>query len=86
VKDFRKTYDDFVAVEDISFDVHQSEIFGLLGPNGAGKTTMLESLEGIRSPDGGTLRVANVDPTREPRKLRNIIGVQLQSVGITVVD
>ena len=82
VRDFRKTYDDFVAVEDISFDVHQSEIFGLLGPNGAGKTTMLESLEGIRSPDGGTLRVANVDPTREPRKLRNVIGVQLQSAGL----
>jgi ABC-2 type transport system ATP-binding protein len=82
VRDFRKTYGDFVAVEDISFDVHQSEIFGLLGPNGAGKTTMLESLEGIRSPDGGTLRVANIDPTREPRKLRNMIGVQLQSAGL----
>jgi len=82
VKDFRKTYDDFVAVDNISFDVHQGEIFGLLGPNGAGKTTTLESLEGIRAPDGGTLRVANVDPTREPRKLRNVIGVQLQSAGL----
>jgi len=82
VKDFRKTYGDFVAVDNISFDVHQGEIFGLLGPNGAGKTTTLESLEGIRAPDGGTLRVANVDPTREPRKLRNVIGVQLQSAGL----
>jgi ABC-type multidrug transport system ATPase subunit len=44
--DFRKTYCDFVAVDGISFDVRQGEIFGLLGPNGAGKTTTLESLEG----------------------------------------
>ena len=78
VNNFRKVYDDFVAVDGISFDVQQGEIFGLLGPNGAGKTTTLESLEGIRTPDSGRLRVANVDPTREPRKLRNVIGVQLQ--------
>ena len=82
VTDFRKIYGDFVAVDGISFDVQQDEIFGLLGPNGAGKTTTLESLEGIRTPDGGTLRVANVDPTREPRNLRNVIGVQLQSSGL----
>ena len=82
VTDFRKIYGDFVAVDGISFDVQQGEIFGLLGPNGAGKTTTLESLEGIRAPDGGTLRVANVDPTREPRNLRNVIGVQLQSSGL----
>jgi ABC-2 type transport system ATP-binding protein len=82
VKDFRKTYGDFVAVDGISFDVRQGEIFGLLGPNGAGKTSTLESLEGLRAPDGGTLRVAGIDPTREPRKLRNLIGVQLQSAGL----
>lgn len=82
VKDFTKTYGDFVAVDDISFDVQQGEIFGLLGPNGAGKTSTLESLEGLRAPDGGTLRVAGIDPTREPRKLRNLIGVQLQSAGL----
>lgn len=82
VKGFRKVYGDLVAVDGISFNVEQGEIFGLLGPNGAGKTTTLESLEGIRPPDGGTLRVANVDPTREPGKLRNVIGVQLQSAGL----
>ena len=82
VKDFRKSYGDFVAVDGISFTVDQGEIFGLLGPNGAGKTTTLECLEGIRSPDSGVLRVANVDPTSEPRKLRNLIGVQLQSAGL----
>jgi ABC-2 type transport system ATP-binding protein len=79
VKGFRKTYGDFVAVDDISFDVKQGEIFGLLGPNGAGKTTTLESLEGLRMPDAGSLRITDVDPVRESRKLRNIIGVQLQT-------
>ena len=82
VRDFRKTYGDLVAVDGISFDVHQGEIYGLLGPNGAGKTSTLESLEGLRSPDGGSLRVAGIDPAREPRKLRNVIGVQLQSAGL----
>jgi ABC-2 type transport system ATP-binding protein len=82
VKNFRKVYGDFVAVDGISFDVKRGEIFGLLGPNGAGKTSTLESLEGLRAPDGGELRVSDVDPTREGRKLRKIIGVQLQSSGM----
>ena len=82
VKDFKKVYGDFVAVNGITFDVKRGEIFGLLGPNGAGKTSTLESLEGLRSPDGGSLRVAGIDPQREPRKLRNVIGVQLQSAGM----
>ena len=82
VTDFRKTYGDFVAVDGISFEVGQGEIFGLLGPNGAGKTSTLESLEGLRAPDGGSVQVAGIDPTKEPRKLRNLIGVQLQSAGL----
>jgi len=82
VKNFRKVYGNFVAVDGISFDVKQGEIFGLLGPNGAGKTSTLESLEGLRAPDSGSLKVAGIDPTREPHKLRNLIGVQLQSAGL----
>ena len=82
VKEFSKTYGDFVAVDGISFDVQRGEIFGLLGPNGAGKTTTLESLEGLRTPDGGSLQVMDVDPTRQSRKLRNLIGVQLQTSGL----
>lgn len=81
VKDFRKTYEDLVAVDGISFEVQKGEIFGLLGPNGAGKTTTLESLEGLRAPTDGSLRVAGIDPSREPRKLHNVIGVQLQTSG-----
>jgi ABC-2 type transport system ATP-binding protein len=82
VQGFTKTYGDFVAVNDISFEVMQGEIFGLLGPNGAGKTTTLESLEGLRLPDAGTLRITDVDPVREFHKLRNVIGVQLQTSGL----
>ena len=82
VRDFRKVYGDFVAVDGISFTVQKGEIFGLLGPNGAGKTSTLESLEGLRMPDGGSIEVAGIDPTKEPQKLRNLIGVQLQSAGL----
>jgi ABC-2 type transport system ATP-binding protein len=82
VRDFRKIYGDFVAVDGISFEVQRGEIFGLLGPNGAGKTTALESLEGLRAPDGGSLEVMGIDPTRDSRKLRNLIGVQLQTSGL----
>ena len=82
VKDFSKTYGKFVAVEGISFDVKQGEIFGLLGPNGAGKTSTLECLEGLREPNGGSLRVAGMDPVRDAHKLRNLVGVQLQSAGL----
>ena len=82
VRGLRKTYGDVVAVDGISFDVMPGEIFGLLGPNGAGKTTTLESLEGLRAPDGGSLQVMGVDPTRQSRMLRNVIGVQLQSSGL----
>ena len=79
VKDFQKTYGDLIAVEEVSFDVNRGEIFGLLGPNGAGKTSTLESLEGLRKPDGGSLQIMGVDPVRQPKRLRDLIGVQLQA-------
>jgi ABC-2 type transport system ATP-binding protein len=82
VKGFGKTYGEVVAADDVSFDVRKGEIFGLLGPNGAGKTTTLETLEGLRTPDAGLLHVLGVDPTRQSRELRNLIGVQLQTSGL----
>ena len=82
VKNFRKVYGSFVAVEDISFTIAPGEIFALLGPNGAGKTSTLECLEGLRKPDGGSLQVAGIDPASDSMKLRNLIGVQLQSAGL----
>ena len=74
-----KRYGSIAAVDDISFEVKEGEVFGLLGPNGAGKTTTLECLEGMRKSDGGTLSVNGCNPQLDGRKLRQILGVQLQS-------
>jgi len=78
VQHLRKAYGSKVAVDDISFEVAEGEIFGLLGPNGAGKTTTVECLQGLRRPDGGFLRVLQLDPQSESRALRQRIGSQLQ--------
>jgi len=79
VRDLRKTYGNFVAVDGISFQVSRGEIFGLLGPNGAGKTSTLECLEGLRRPNGGSLDILGADPQRQAHRLGNLIGVQLQT-------
>jgi ABC-2 type transport system ATP-binding protein len=78
VEGLRKVYGTTVAVEQISFEVREGEIFGMVGPNGAGKTTTIECLEGLRRPDQGTIRVLGVDPQREGRTLRLRTGMQLQ--------
>lgn len=82
IQGFRKVYGNFVAVQELDLQVEKGEIFGLLGPNGAGKTTTLECLEGIRQPTAGKLRILDIDPQREPRRLAARIGVQLQSSGL----
>src|ERR1700719_2543138 len=74
----RKTYGSTVAVDEVSFEVNDGEIFGLIGPNGAGKTTTMECIEGLRRPDRGTISVLGLDPHREVYKLQERIGVQLQ--------
>jgi ABC-2 type transport system ATP-binding protein len=74
----RKTYGATVAVDEVSFEVHDGEIFGLIGPNGAGKTTTLECIEGLRVPDRGVISVLGLDPFRDVYKLQQRIGVQLQ--------
>jgi ABC-2 type transport system ATP-binding protein len=78
VSSIRKTYGRTVAVDEVSFDVHDGEIFGLIGPNGAGKTTTMECIEGLRRPDRGTISVLGLDPIRDAVALNTRIGVQLQ--------
>jgi ABC-2 type transport system ATP-binding protein len=77
-----KRYGDLSAVNNIDLTVYEGEIFGILGPNGAGKTTAIEMIEGIRPPDQGTIQVAGIDAVTEPRKLRKVIGAQLQSTAL----
>ncbi|MEO8910293.1 MAG: ABC transporter ATP-binding protein [Gemmatimonadaceae bacterium] len=78
VSGIRKTYGKTVAVEDVSFEVSDGEIFGLIGPNGAGKTTTMECVEGIRTPDRGSISVLGLNPFRDVYQLQERIGVQLQ--------
>ncbi|MCH2499619.1 MAG: ABC transporter ATP-binding protein [SAR202 cluster bacterium] len=79
VHDLRKSYGDLKAVDGISFGVSAGEVFGILGPNGAGKTTTVEILEGMRAPDSGIAVVNGIDVQKDPRAVKKIIGIQLQS-------
>ena len=79
VAHLRKTYPSAVAVDDVSFSVHEGEIFGILGPNGAGKTTTVECVIGLRTPDAGVVRVMGLDPQVDREALHAIVGVQLQA-------
>jgi ABC-2 type transport system ATP-binding protein len=78
VDHLHKRYGHHVAVDDLSFDVEDGEIFGIVGPNGAGKTTTVECAQGLRAFDGGTVRVLGLDPATEAAALRRRIGSQLQ--------
>ena len=82
VENFTKSYGSHRVVDQLQFTVQRGEIFALLGPNGAGKTTTIETLEGYRTPDQGSVRVLGFDPMREPKKLKPQIGVMLQQDGL----
>ena len=79
VDDLSKRYEDLRAVDGITFAVERGEVFGILGPNGAGKTTTLECIEGLVAPTKGRTTVLGFDTQREPQKVKQRIGVQLQA-------
>ena len=79
VDDLSKHYGELKAVDGISFGVGRGEVFGILGPNGAGKTTTLECIEGLVEPTSGKTSVLGIDTQREPQKVKERIGVQLQA-------
>ena len=79
VRDLRKRYGSLTAVDGVSFDVAEGEVFGILGPNGAGKTTTLEMIEGMRPIDEGSATIDGVDVGRNPREVKRRIGIQLQA-------
>jgi len=78
VTGLRKAYGRKTAVDGLSLSVAEGEVFGILGPNGAGKTTTVECAEGLRRPDGGSIRVFGIDPYRDRAAARRLIGAQLQ--------
>ncbi len=82
VDHFSKSYGSHRVVDSLQFTVHSGEVFALLGPNGAGKTTTVETLEGYRKPDAGTIRVLGLDPLRDAQTLKPQIGVMLQEDGL----
>ncbi|QBD78485.1 ABC transporter ATP-binding protein [Ktedonosporobacter rubrisoli] len=82
VENFSKSYGSHRVVDHLSFSVRRGEVFALLGPNGAGKTTTVETLEGYRSPDEGTIRILGLDPIHEAVTLKPQIGVMLQQDGL----
>jgi len=82
VSNLYKRYGKLTAVDDVSFAVEEGEIFGILGPNGAGKTTTVECLAGLRTPDGGAVRVLGLDPASDQDELHQSVGVQLQEAGL----
>lgn len=82
VEHLHKVYDQLVAVDDISFEIQEGEIFGMVGPNGAGKTTTIECIEGLRRPDRGKVSVLGLDPQTNGYALRERIGMQLQEAAL----
>ena len=82
ISSLRKSYDDFIAVKNLSLTINQGEIFAILGPNGAGKTTTVEILEGFRTADSGEISVLGTNPAvkgNEALSWRNRLGIVLQS-------
>src|ERR1700676_1212877 len=77
-----KRYGDVEALRGVSFAVNEGEVFGLLGPNGAGKTSTVEILEGLRTPDSGSVSVCGLDPQTSGAEFKYIIGAALQATAL----
>ena len=82
VRDLQKHYGDVRAVDGVSFEVGEGEVYALLGHNGAGKSTTVEILEGHRSRTAGEVTVLGHDPGRAGREFRDRIGIVLQTAGV----
>ncbi|WP_105616185.1 ABC transporter ATP-binding protein [Vallitalea okinawensis] len=78
VEGLSKTYKDITAVNNLSLQVHQGEIFGLLGHNGAGKSTTIECILGTKNVDGGCISLLGLNPRQQRKKLFENVGVQFQ--------
>jgi lipooligosaccharide transport system ATP-binding protein len=81
-EDLVKTYGDFVAVDRVSFSVHEGEVFGFLGPNGAGKTTTMRMIECVSPKTGGRLEVLGMDVSTRQADIKCLIGVVPQETNL----
>ena len=82
VKNLIKKYGDFMAVNDVSFNVEDGEVFAFLGPNGAGKSTTIKMLTTLLHPTSGTVLLNNVDPVKEPEEARRTFGIVFQDPSV----
>ena len=79
IRNLGKKYGSLTAVDDLTLDIHENEVFGLLGSNGAGKTTTIHMLATLLKPTSGTATVNGYDITRQPAKVRASIGIVFQA-------
>jgi len=82
VKNLTKEFKNFKAVDEVSFDVEEGEIFGLLGPNGAGKTTIIRVIATVLAPTSGTAEVLGFDVVKNSEEVRKNIGVLTTDLGV----
>src|ERR1700687_6237894 len=82
VNNLTKRYGDVEALRGVSLAVNEGEVFGLLGPNGAGKTSTVEILEGLRTPDGGSVSVCGLDPQSSGAEFKYVTGAALQATAL----
>ncbi len=82
VRELRKRFGALTAVDGVTFDIRQGEIFGILGPNGSGKTTTIRMLCGLLEPTSGRIQVAGVDVVAEPDRVKGQIGYMSQAFGL----
>jgi len=80
-RDLRKSYNGVQAVDGLTLEIREGEIYGLLGPNGSGKTTTILILLGLTEPTGGEVQVCGFNPAREPLKVKRLVGYLPENVG-----
>jgi ABC-2 type transport system ATP-binding protein len=89
VKNLKKMYGSFTAVDGISFSVAQGEVFGFLGPNGAGKTSTINMMIGLSRPTEGEIVIGGIDARRQMKKAQGIMGIvpdESKGMGLSARD
>lgn len=82
IRELKKSFGEIKAVDGVSFDVQEGELYGLLGPNGAGKTTTISMMSGLIRPDGGQVRVLDKDFWSDPKTAQKQMGVVPQEIAL----